>query len=62
LRCGANTINAKFAAALAVLFRSRQREWNIRAVVEQRVEVSPTRFRVPDVTVLHRSRPIEQNS
>jgi Uma2 family endonuclease len=35
----------------AYLFQ-REREWKIRVVPEQRVQVSETRFRVPDVTVI----------
>jgi Uma2 family endonuclease len=52
--------HARLQSALLVWFRTREREWNIRAVVELRVQVSPTRFRVPDVTVLDRARPVEQ--
>lgn len=37
---------------LAVLFRNHRNEWQVKAFVEQRVQVSPTRFRVPDVTVM----------
>ena len=33
-------------------FMARRKQWNIRPVVEQRVQVSPTSFRVPDVCVL----------
>ena len=35
-------------------------EWSVRAIPELRVQVSPTRFRVPDVTVLDRAQPREQ--
>jgi Uma2 family endonuclease len=52
--------HANLQAALVVWFRTRQREWNIRAVPELRVQVSPTRFRVPDVTVIDRAQPVEQ--
>ena len=38
--------------ALGTLFRIREQAWSIRAVVETRVQVAPTRFRVPDVCVL----------
>jgi Uma2 family endonuclease len=31
---------------------NRQKQWGIRAVVEQRVQVKAKRFRVPDITVL----------
>lgn len=35
---------------------SRESDWRILVVPEQRVQISPTRFRVPDVTVVQ-SRP-----
>jgi Uma2 family endonuclease len=38
--------------AIAACFWGRKKEWNLVPVVEQRVQVAPTRFRVPDVTVL----------
>src|SRR5271154_3353433 len=44
--------HADLQAALSTLLRVRQQEWAIRVVVEARVQVAPTRFRVPDVCVL----------
>jgi Uma2 family endonuclease len=41
-------------------FFLREREWNIRAVTDQRFQVSPARFRVPDVTVIDCTQPVEQ--
>jgi Uma2 family endonuclease len=38
--------------AVAVYFGSRQKQLGITVVVEQRVQVSPRRFRVPDVCVV----------
>jgi Uma2 family endonuclease len=38
--------------AIGTLLRNRQQEWAIRVVVETRVQVAQTRFRVPDVCVL----------
>jgi len=52
--------HARLQAALVVWFFTREREWSIRAVPELRVQVSPTRFRVPDVTVIDRAQPVEQ--
>lgn len=46
--------------AIQQWFVRRAREWNIRVRCELRVQISPTRFRVPDVVVLDRSRPVEQ--
>ncbi len=37
---------------LAVLFRNHRNEWQVKTFVEQRVQVSPTRFRVPDLCVM----------
>jgi hypothetical protein len=48
--------HANLQAALVVWFRTSEREWNIRAVPELRVPVSPTRYRVPDVTVIDRAQ------
>ena len=36
---------------LAYLFQ-REAEWGIRAVPEQRVQITPTRFRIPDICVM----------
>jgi Uma2 family endonuclease len=39
---------------------NREEEWGIRVVPEQRVQVKPNRFRVPDLCVLRRGAPVEQ--
>ncbi len=44
--------HADLQAAIVAHFRARARKWGIRAVVEQRVQVKPGRFRVPDVCVV----------
>src|SRR5216684_5292998 len=36
---------------VAAYFFARRKEWGISVVVEQRVQVKPTRFRIPDVCV-----------
>jgi Uma2 family endonuclease len=46
--------HAAWQEALILWFRSHAREWSIRVKPEYRVKVSPTRFRVPDVTVFPR--------
>jgi len=46
--------------ALELWFSRHSREWNIRVRPELRVQVSADSFRVPDVTVLDRNRPVEQ--
>lgn len=52
--------HAGLQTALAIFFGSRRNEWGIWVAVEQRVQVSPTRFRVPDVCVVAGERPKEQ--
>ncbi len=46
--------------ALTLFFGVQGKGRNVRSRAELRVRVSPTRFRVPNVTVLCRSAPIEQ--
>jgi Uma2 family endonuclease len=41
-------------------FLQHLQAWNIRVRLELRVQVAPTRFRVPDVVVFDRSQPVEQ--
>ena len=52
--------HANWQAAILEFFRSRRHEWNVRAAAELRVQVSAYNVRVPDVTVLDRSLPVEQ--
>ena len=52
--------HATWQQALLLWFVQNQVQWNVRVRPELRVKVSPTRYRVPDVTVLDRDRPIEQ--
>lgn len=42
---------------LLVYFDARSAEFGIEVIPEQRVQVSPTRFRIPDVTVVKASQP-----
>ena len=44
--------HSRLQSAILVWFWTNKKEWNILPVVEQRVQVAPTRFRIPDVTVL----------
>src|SRR6266853_6620277 len=44
--------HSSLQTAIAVYFGSRQKQLGITVVVEQRVQVSPTRFRIPDVCVV----------
>ncbi|HEV2133647.1 MAG TPA: Uma2 family endonuclease [Terracidiphilus sp.] len=52
--------HAAWQAAIQRWFFLHEEEWGIDAVPELRVQVSPTRCRIPDVTVLDVNRPVEQ--
>jgi len=52
--------HARIVTLLAVWFITHEQDWAIRVVVSQRVQVSESRLRVPDVCVLSGSSPIEQ--
>jgi Uma2 family endonuclease len=51
--------HSRLQTRLAGWFLNREREWNIRVVVEQRVQVKSNRFRIPDVSVIGRDQPVE---
>ena len=44
--------HARVQAMLARWFGNHEQEWGVQVVTEQRVQVSPTRVRIPDVTLL----------
>jgi Uma2 family endonuclease len=52
--------HATIQAEIVYWFRQHAAEWNIRVLPEQRLQVSATRFRVPDVMVLNRDQPVEK--
>jgi Uma2 family endonuclease len=52
--------HASWQQAIQHWFLQHSLEWNIRVRPELRVQVTPTNFRVPDVTVFDRDHPIEQ--
>jgi len=52
--------HARLLGVLAVRLLNQQREWNIRVLISLRMHLSPTRVRVPNITLLDRSQPIEQ--
>jgi Uma2 family endonuclease len=52
--------HSNLQTTIATYLRSRARLWKVRVVVEQRIRVSATRVRVPDVCVISRDREIEQ--
>jgi Uma2 family endonuclease len=51
--------HALLQTALGSYFWARQKEWRVVSVVEQRVQVTPTRFRIPDVSILRSDQPRE---
>lgn len=52
--------HAALQAALILWFGQRQHEWNIEVLPEQRVQISATRFRVPDICLISLDVPVEQ--
>ena len=51
--------HSNLQGALVRWMRRHQREWNIRVLPEQRIPVSTSRFRVPDVCVVSREQELE---
>jgi Uma2 family endonuclease len=52
--------HADLQFGIANLLRNKQQEWSIRVVGENRVRISPSRIRIPDVCVLSASLPRER--
>jgi Uma2 family endonuclease len=44
--------HSSLQTAVVLYLYERRKDWDITVVVEQRVQVSPTRFRIPDVCVV----------
>jgi Uma2 family endonuclease len=44
--------HSNLQTAVAVYFRMHRKQWGVIAVVEQRVQVKATRFRIPDICVV----------
>lgn len=44
---------------LIMFFGAREKEWGIRVVPEQRVQVNPNRFRIPDICVVLEGSPVD---
>ena len=44
--------HSSLQAAVAAYFFARRKQWNISVATEQRVQVKPQRFRIPDVCVV----------
>ena len=52
--------HAAVQAALILWFGQHQDEWNIEVLPEQRIRISPTKFRVPDICLVSLNEPVEQ--
>lgn len=52
--------HAALQAALILWFGQHQQEWNIEVLPEQRIQITPTRFRVPDVCLVSLDQPVQQ--
>ena len=52
--------HAAWQSALLQWFGAHKHEWNIIALAELRMRLSPDEFRIPDVTILSRTAPREQ--
>ena len=52
--------HARLQMMLAAYLHTRRREWGIHVYPEQRVQVSATRFRIPDICVVAGAEPEEQ--
>lgn len=46
--------------AITFWFHDRRKEWNIRSIFTVRTRLTLTRYRVPDISILSRDRPMEQ--
>jgi Uma2 family endonuclease len=44
--------HSRLQIVVGAYFVSREKQWGIRAFSEQRIQVSPTRFRIPDICVM----------
>ncbi len=49
--------HASIQGILTAIFHTHREAWQVRALPEQRVQVTPTRYRIPDICVLRRSDP-----
>jgi len=52
--------HAALQAALILWFGQHQREWNIEVLPEQRIQISATRFRIPDICLVSLEHVVEQ--
>ena len=59
-RNGAERTHSITQGEFLFFFRSRRREWNVFVFPEQRIQVKPTRFRIPDICVCVGRQPAEE--
>jgi len=52
--------HALWQKAILKWFWQHEKEWGVEVLQELRIQVAPTRYRVPDVTVLDRNQPSQQ--
>ncbi len=52
--------HARLQGLLTIYLGAREKQWRIRVVPEQRVQVKPHRFRIPDVCAVKADDPVEQ--
>ncbi len=52
--------HAQLQAAVSAWFYARRKEWNVHVLPEQRVRISATRVRIPDLCLVSRELPVEQ--
>jgi Uma2 family endonuclease len=52
--------HGKLQGELFYYFRSRAKQWDVRVYLEQRVQISASRFRVPDLCVVAHEEPQDQ--
>ena len=50
--------HARLQALLAAWFGNHERDWQVVVFTEQRVQVSPTRVRIPDVALVRPGKPL----
>ena len=56
----ASTTTMQCRGGVYQYFYGRRKDWNVRAVLEQRTRLTPTKFRIPDVSIFRRDTPVEQ--
>jgi len=49
--------HAHVQSIIAGIFRENRKAWGVRALTEQRVQVAPQRYRVPDICVIRNTDP-----